>query len=221
MSTNPGIFHDIPDDVVGALQQGQLVVLTDADRGRGIVAGIAALMTARNATLMAIQARGLLSIAVDRDSAIRLGLRRMPTRYESDFESTEYLVSIEAAICEGTGISADDRALTIRCAGAPDSTSHDIRTPGHIMPLLVWRPDRPEASLPEIAHLIVKQQCGFSVAAWCHILNEQGEVATVAECQDLARRCNLPCVNVSPAADARTPTSILSPLAGRTGALGV
>jgi len=186
------VVRRIPDLAVGRLRRGEMLVLAEsAGRGHGIMVGVAALLTAQNATLMAVQARGLLSITVDQECAFRLGLRRMPGVRETRDRLTEYLVSIEGRACEGTGISAHDRALTIRSAGAPDATQHDLVMPGHIVPLLVMRPARADASLPEIAHLIVDERCKFPVAAWCHILNDQGDVASFSECRALAQDCGL------------------------------
>jgi 3,4-dihydroxy 2-butanone 4-phosphate synthase/GTP cyclohydrolase II len=187
------LTSDIPEAIVEQLAQGRLVVLADGrGRGHGIIAGVAAWLTAQGAALMAVHARGLLSITVDQQAVFRLGLKRMPEWCERNGRGArEFLVSIEASACEGSGISAHDRALTIRRAGALGSTDQDVVMPGHIPPLLVGCHERGELSLPEIAHLIVTERCGFPVATWCDILNDQGEVASFSECRALARAHDL------------------------------
>jgi 3,4-dihydroxy 2-butanone 4-phosphate synthase / GTP cyclohydrolase II len=183
----------IPKALVEHLAQGRLVVLADGrGRGHGIIAGIAAWLTAQGAALMAVHARGLLSITVDQQAAFRLGLKRMPKHCGHTVRSMrEFLVSIEASACEGSGISARDRALTIRRAGALGSTHQDVIMPGHIPPLLVGRHEGEELSLPEIAHLVVTERCGFPVATWCDILNDRGDVASFSECRALANAHDL------------------------------
>lgn len=167
------------------LTDGRLVMLVDeAGRGQGILIGVAALMCEETACVMAIHARGLLSVTVGVSAAFRLGLRRMPGAARAE---TEYLASIEAARCLGTGISAADRAMTMRTAGARNATEDDLVSPGHVMPLLV-REGRPPATLPEIAHAIVTRRCGYPAASWCDVLNEAGDLASCEECLDLARR---------------------------------
>jgi 3,4-dihydroxy 2-butanone 4-phosphate synthase/GTP cyclohydrolase II len=101
-----------------------------------------------------------------------------------------YLTSIEAASCDGTGISAADRALTMRVAGDPLSGRADIRTPGHIMPILVADHVAPEAS-SGFAYQLLRRHTDYDVAAWCDILNEAGEVASAEECREFADRHGL------------------------------
>jgi 3,4-dihydroxy 2-butanone 4-phosphate synthase / GTP cyclohydrolase II len=193
----------VASTTVNLLSRGGLIVLAEArGRGHGIVAGIAASLTAQHATFMAIRARGLLSVTVGQETAFRLGLQRMPISSPDTGRSTEFLVSIEASECQGSGISAHDRALTIRCAGRPESTHHDVIMPGHIVPLLVAQPARAEASLAEIAHLIVTERCGFPVAVWCDILNDDGDVASFHECGVFAQDFGLGFVDAACVRDA-------------------
>jgi 3,4-dihydroxy 2-butanone 4-phosphate synthase / GTP cyclohydrolase II len=81
-----------------------------------------------------------------------------------------------------------DRAMTMRVAGSRSAAQGDLTTPGHVMPLLVREPSAAaiDASLPEIAHGIVTRSCGYPVAAWCHILNDAGDVASLSERVELA-----------------------------------
>ena len=168
----------VPEAVVADLCAGRLVVMgssgQERGRGRAILFGVAGLMSAEHVTLMSVHGRGLVSIAVDGTTALRLGLRRMPSSVRDLRESAEYLISIEASACSGTGISAADRAMTLRAAGAPAACCDDLVAPGHIVPLLVR--DAPRgASLPEVAHAVVARHTGYDVAAWCDVLDETGK----------------------------------------------
>lgn len=180
-----------------ALEDGGLIVLVQRDsrgRARGGLAGVAALMTAENATLMAVYGRGLLCVVVDPAVAARLEFRPMcgdPGHLDG---RPNYLASIEAATCRGTGISAADRAMTMRAAGHRHATAADILSPGHVMPILVSsEPDRPD-SLPQAAHRLVCGMTNYDVAAWCDVLDGDGELANSEDCSRLAEKLELPVV---------------------------
>jgi 3,4-dihydroxy 2-butanone 4-phosphate synthase/GTP cyclohydrolase II len=177
-----------------ALRRGELVVVVQEDSpqgpGRGGIVAVASLMTADKATLMAVRGRGLLSVLLDRSAAARLGLGHMQGALPPENRRPYYLTSIEAASCDGTGISAADRALTMRVAGDPRSGRADIRTPGHIMPILVADQDAPEAP-SGFAYRLLRRHTDHDVAGWCDILNEAGEVASAEECREFAARYGL------------------------------
>jgi 3,4-dihydroxy 2-butanone 4-phosphate synthase/GTP cyclohydrolase II len=180
-------------DAVG----GALAVLIDdralSHAGRGIFFAAAAGLTSMQATVMATRGRGLLSIAIDMPSAMRLGISHMPGSQGLLGTEPIFLVSIEAASCPGTGISAEDRALTIRVAGDSRSTAGDLATPGHIMPLLVRRPLSEAATLAEIAHAVTRCATPAGAAAWCDILDDAGGVASAESCRAVARQLGLHC----------------------------
>ena len=185
----------VPGDVVAALRAGRLVMLGSpgqkGGRGRAVLFGVAGLMSAECVTLMSIHGRGLVSIAVDSTTALRLGLRRMPSSGRDLRDSAEYLVSIEASACSGTGISAADRAMTLRAAGAPAACCDDLIAPGHIVPLLVRDGSPWGVSPPEVAHAVVARHTGYAVAAWCDVLDEAGEVADLDDGVRLAQSLGL------------------------------
>jgi 3,4-dihydroxy-2-butanone 4-phosphate synthase len=149
-------------------------------------------MTDATVVQMVNYGRGLVSIVVDIDTAFRLGLRRMAGRRAGIPENGEYLVSIEAADCSGTGISAGDRAATLRAAGGRDAAQDDIVMPGHVMPLLVPGRLTRESALPTVAHAIVMRSTEYSVVAWCDVLGRDGDVADLNEASALARELQLP-----------------------------
>jgi len=157
---------------------------------------VAALMSERSVTQMAIEGGGLVSIALDVQTAFRLELRRMARGTGGWPETEEYLVSIEASECAGTGISAEDRALTLRAAGAPGAVPGDLVTPGHVMPLLVPEHLNTRSALPAFGRAIVAQHTGYTVAAWCDVLGQDGDVAGIEESMALAMRLSAPVITV-------------------------
>lgn len=176
---------------------GELAVLIDdqalGGAGRGIFFAAAGALSAYQVTIMALRGRGILSVAVDEDLAVRLGIPHMPRSQRIHGDEPTFLVSIEAAACLGTGISADDRALTIRVAGDPQATAESLATPGHIMPLLIRRPLGAASTLAEVAYALLQAETGRGVAAWCDILDDSGAVASAETCRALAAELRQPC----------------------------
>jgi 3,4-dihydroxy 2-butanone 4-phosphate synthase/GTP cyclohydrolase II len=187
---------------VGEIAGGALAVLVDDDalggKGRGIFFAAAAALRAQQAAVMATRGRGLLSVAIDEATALRLGISYM-TGADSVFGmAPTFLVSIEAASCPGTGISAEDRALTIRAAANPAAVRTDLRSPGHIMPLLIRRSLGPSATLAETAFALIHSLTASGTTGWCDILNDEGDVASAASCTALAEDLGLPWFSVKP-----------------------
>ena len=190
------VITERPRALLEPFFQGGMAIFVDPlarqGRGRGILAAAARTMTERQATLMATEARGLLSVAIDGPAAMRLGLRYMAGSVKAASDEPIFLCSVEAASGIGTGISAHDRALTIRIIGSPNSSLDDLITPGHVMPLLIRRPLGPAAALPEIAFAALSSWSSSGPVAWTDILDDDGEVASLDECVRLARRMDLP-----------------------------
>jgi 3,4-dihydroxy 2-butanone 4-phosphate synthase/GTP cyclohydrolase II len=189
------------DGLVEALLSGKTIVVTDARPGdradRGILAALAAATTPSVVNFMATHGRGIISLAMDIGGDRRLGLSpsagaRIPC--EGDMLP---LTSIEATQCTGTGISASDRALTIRVAGQIASTPADVISPGHIFPALVGLGSGRIRSLPEEIQRFVKQHTGYDVVVWCDILDDAGEIASAARCRALAHDHDLPFVAIT------------------------
>jgi 3,4-dihydroxy 2-butanone 4-phosphate synthase/GTP cyclohydrolase II len=102
-----------------------------------------------------------------------------------------FLRSVEAASCEGTVISAADRAETLRAAGAPDAGMGSLKSPGHVMPVLAgFKADGCRATA-EAALDLVRQLSGYEVAAWTLILDDDGELETPMRCRALASALGL------------------------------
>src|SRR5439155_18766882 len=83
---------------------------------------------------MARFARGLICLSLTEEQVKRLGLSMMVSENQSTY-STAFTVSIEAARGVTTGISAADRAATVRAAINPEAKPEDVVRPGHIFPL--------------------------------------------------------------------------------------
>src|SRR5919198_1118600 len=127
-------------EIVAELRAGRIVILVDDEdrENEGDLVFAADFVTADKINFLARHGRGLVCMPITEEHAARLGLRPMVTQNRSR-HGTNFTVSIEAAEGIATGISAHDRALTIRVAAAPEARPEDIVQPGHVFPLIARR----------------------------------------------------------------------------------
>lgn len=178
---------------VDALKQGQVIVITGDRYRRGDMdfAVAAQHATPEAINFLATHGRGLICLAMQQDRAQRLGIDLMNPG--SDRQSGRPLGrSIEAAEGVTTGISAADRAQTVKAAVAPDATSDDIVSPGHIFPLICSAggvTERPAAA--EAAVELARRAGAGDAAVICAIMRDDGEMARPADIADLVERFGL------------------------------
>ena len=178
---------------IDALKQGRVIVITGDRYRRGDMdfAVAAQHATSEAINFMATHGRGLICLAMQQDRAQRLAIDLMNPG--SDRQSGRPLGrSIEAAEGVTTGISAADRAQTVKAAVAPEATSDDIVSPGHIFPLICSaggvneRPAAAEAAI-ELTH----RAGAGDAAVICAIMRDDGEMARPADIADLVERFGL------------------------------
>ena len=188
-----GWTYQDPDTLISELRHGRMVLLLLDNSGgteTGIVAMAAELCEAQHITFMARQARGLVCLGLTRS---RCDFLNLPMMVEGKNDSAPFTLSIEAAEGIETGISAADRARTVRVAVAPETVAADLVQPGHIFPIaaadggLLTRADRAEATtdLARLAGL-------FPAAVFTDVLDEQGNMAEGAALSIFAERHQLP-----------------------------
>ncbi len=204
-------------DVLAAFAAGKAVVVQDdADReNEGDIVFAAEHATAELVNFCVREARGLVCVALAPERADRLGLQPAPVRGRAAHYSP-FTWSVEAATGVSTGISASDRARTIRVLGDPDSGPRDIVTPGHVFPLraqaegLAVRRGHTEAGVA-LAHL-----AGCEPAAvLCEIMAPDGDMLRGSGLAAFAKEHGLPLTSVAEiAAFERT----AAPVAAREGA---
>ncbi|MGC1394972.1 MAG: 3,4-dihydroxy-2-butanone-4-phosphate synthase, partial [Coleofasciculaceae cyanobacterium] len=129
---------DSIDDALADLKAGRALVVVDdeARENEGDVICAAQFATPDMINFMAVEARGLICLAMMGDRLDALDLPLMVTK-NTDSNQTAFTVSMDASPHLGvtTGISADDRARTIQVAINPDTAPDDLRRPGHIFPI--------------------------------------------------------------------------------------
>jgi len=184
---NPDFLSSI-EEILDEASNGRMFVLVD-DKDReneGDLVIPAQMATPEAINFMAKFGRGLICLALPHERVRELGLKPMERRNRSRFE-TAFLTSIEAAEGVTTGISAADRAHTVRVAIDPHSTAKEINTPGHVFPLeardggVLVRAGHTEAAI-DIARLADLIPAGVI----CEIMNDDG---TMARYDDLVIFC--------------------------------
>jgi 3,4-dihydroxy 2-butanone 4-phosphate synthase/GTP cyclohydrolase II len=170
-------------EIIEEVRAGRIVVLVDDEdrENEGDLVFAADFVTAEKINFLATHGRGLICMPVTEEHAARLGLRPMVSENRSR-HGTNFTVSIEAAAGITTGISAHDRALTIRVAAAREARPEDIVQPGHVFPLVAQtggvlvRAGHTEACC-DLARL-----AGLTPAAvLCEIMKDDGTMARLPD----------------------------------------
>src|ERR1043166_6700454 len=125
------------NDIIADMRAGKMVILVDDEEreNEGDLVLAADFVSAETINFMAKHARGLICLTLTEERCRRLNLPPMVSNNRSSL-STNFTVSIEAAQGVTTGISAADRAQTVRAATRADASAADIVQPGHIFPLM-------------------------------------------------------------------------------------
>jgi 3,4-dihydroxy 2-butanone 4-phosphate synthase/GTP cyclohydrolase II len=196
-------MHDAPFiDVPGALEEiragRMLVVVDDEDReNEGDLTLAAEHVTPEAINFMARYGRGLICLTLTEERADYLRLYPMTQQNSSRF-GTAFTETIEAREGVTTGISAADRAHTIRTAIDPKSTAADLARPGHIFPLrarrggVLVRAGQTEASV-DLARLAGLNPSGIV----CEIMRDDGEMARIPDLIPFCREHNLRILTVA------------------------
>ncbi|HRO66142.1 MAG TPA: 3,4-dihydroxy-2-butanone-4-phosphate synthase [Pseudobdellovibrionaceae bacterium] len=194
MKSGPETFHGI-EELIEDIRQGKMVVLVDDEdrENEGDLVLAADHVSASAINFMACEARGLVCLALGAEQVDRLQLPQM-VRDEMNFSpnKTAFTVSIEAATGVTTGISAADRAHTIRVASSPQARPQDVHMPGHIFPIrardggVLKRAGHTEGSV-DLARL-----AGLNPAAViCEVVNLDGTMARVPDLRTFTKKHDL------------------------------
>src|SRR6266851_2770164 len=181
------------------LRKGRMVILVDdADReNEGDLVLAAQFVTPEAINFMARNARGLVCLSLTEEQVKRLGLQMMVSENQSTY-STAFTVSIEAARGVTTGISAADRATTIRAAINPDARPEDVVRPGHVFPLrarkggVLVRAGQTEGSV-DLARLAGLIPAGVI----CEVMNDDGTMARMPDLEKFAAQHGLHILGVA------------------------
>ena len=191
-------FSEVPE-VLEDLRQGKMIVLVDAEdrENEGDLVCAAEQVTPAIINFMARFGRGLICLPLTAEKCDTLGLYPQTLENTARF-GTAFTVSVDAAEGITTGISAADRARTIRVAFAEGAKPHDLARPGHVFPLrardggVLVRAGQTEGAI-DLARL-----AGLPPAAViCEIMNEDGSMARVPELLAFCKKHDLKIVSIA------------------------
>lgn len=167
------------EEILADLRAGKMVVIMDDEdrENEGDLLMAAGAVRTEDVNFMARYGRGLICLTLTRERCEQLRLPLMVNDTNTK-HATNFTVSIEAAHGVTTGISAADRAMTIRAAVAPDAKPADVLQPGHIFPLMA----QPGGVLARAGHTeagcdLARLAGSEPAAVIVEILNEDGSMA--------------------------------------------
>ncbi len=183
---------------VAAIREGRMVILTDDEdrENEGDLVLAAERVTPEAINFMAKHARGLICLTLTEEHIERLRLPMMVEKNKASL-GTAFTVSVEAREGVTTGISAADRAHTVRVAVAPNAKPEDLVSPGHIFPLrarpggVLQRTGQTEGSI-DLAVLAGLHPSGVI----CEIMNDDGTMARMPELVEFSRAHDVPLVTI-------------------------
>ena len=187
-----GEFDSI-DALVADIKRGRMVILVDdADReNEGDLIMAAEHITPEAVNFMAKFGRGLVCVPTTSERLKQLGIERMVSNNRETFK-TDFQATVDAARNITTGISAGDRAETIRVMADPTAAPEDLVQPGHVFPLrakaggVLQRAGHTEAAV-DLARLAGRRP----VAVICEIMSDDGSMARLPELKRFAKKHKL------------------------------
>jgi 3,4-dihydroxy 2-butanone 4-phosphate synthase/GTP cyclohydrolase II len=190
------MFHKI-EEAIEDIKQGKMVIVVDDENreNEGDLIMAAEKVTPEAINFMISQGKGLVCVPMTKKKLARLEIPLM-TRDNSDSYQTAFTISVDSATCK-TGISAFERAQTIKKLVSPDATSSDFRKPGHIFPLeakengVLEREGHTEAAV-DLAKLAGLEPVGII----CEIIDEDGTMARLPKLKELSEKWNLKLITI-------------------------
>ena len=193
------------EEVTEDIKAGKMVIVCDDEdrENEGDLTMAAELVRAEDINFMATYGRGLICLPMHESIVDGLQMPRME-QHNAPRTETAFTVSIEAREGVESGISAADRARTVRVAIDAGSEPEDLIAPGHVFPLrarsggVLERPGQTEAAV-DLARLAGLRPAGVI----CEIMNEDGTMARVPDLEEFSKRHGIKMVTVAQIIDYR------------------
>ena len=188
------------DDAVETLRQGKMIILVDDEQreNEGDLCMLAEHVRPEDVNFMARYGRGLICLTMTQDRLRELNIPPMTAHNTSRFH-TAFHVSIEAAEGVTTGISAADRAHTMKLASSPECRAEDLARPGHVFPIAA----RPGGVLVRIGQtegsVDLSRIAGSTVPAGiiCEIMKDDGTMARMPDLEIFSQMHDIPIVTIA------------------------
>jgi 3,4-dihydroxy 2-butanone 4-phosphate synthase/GTP cyclohydrolase II len=191
---------DSVEACIAAFRTGAFVVVADDENreNEGDLIIAAEKVTPESINFMAMHARGLICVPMTHERLQKLGIERAPSRNHGDKYSTAFTYSVDAAKNISTGISAADRAETVRVLVDDDSTQADLVSPGHLFPLqareggVLVRAGHTEAAV-DLSKLSGLKPAGVI----CEIMQPDGSMARLPHLRAFAKTHQLKMLSIA------------------------
>lgn len=186
------------EQAIAELKNGKFILVCD-DKSREDEADLimaAQFVTKEHVNFMINNGRGLICVPLSNATAKKLNLPLMVHEHVGTYE-TAFTISVDVKAGTHTGISSNDRALTISALGNADSQASDFVRPGHVFPLIAWdegvlvRPGHTEASVD-----LMKLAGLNPVAVLCETLSNEGVPLKGAELEEFAAQFHIPIISI-------------------------
>ncbi len=190
---------DSIDDAIIEFQQGRpVIVVDDADReNEGDLLFAAEMATSELMAFMIRHTSGVVCVAMTGEDLDKLKLPPM-TLVNEDKKQTAYAISVDAKEGITTGISASDRAITIKLLADPNTTSSDLTRPGHVFPLraveggVLTRAGHTEAAID-----LAKMANLYPAGVIAELVKDDGEMMRASDCLEFAKTHNLKMISIA------------------------
>lgn len=198
---DPGIKMNTINEAITAFKNGEfLVVVDDEDReNEGDLIIAAEFATADNINFMLKYGRGMLCMPITAQRAKELDLPQMvPETRNDEVTKCKFCISVDAKKGTTTGISAHDRARTIKTILEAKTKPDDLSRPGHVFPIqaddggVLKRAGHTEASI-DLARLAGKKPAGVL----CEILNEDGTMARLEQLKEFSKKHKIKIITIA------------------------
>jgi 3,4-dihydroxy 2-butanone 4-phosphate synthase/GTP cyclohydrolase II len=186
------------DEAIEEIKQGKMIIVVDdANReNEGDLLMAAELIDSEKVNFMISQGRGLLCVPMECDWLERLEIPLMTTQ-TSDRHGTKFTISVDAVEGTTTGISAKERALTIKKLANPDSKTQDFMRPGHIFPLIAEKGGVLKRAGHTEAAVDLARFAGLNpVGAICEIIRKDGEMARLPDLIEFGKEHGLKIITI-------------------------
>jgi 3,4-dihydroxy 2-butanone 4-phosphate synthase/GTP cyclohydrolase II len=184
---------------IEAIRQGKIIIMVDDEdrENEGDFVFAAEHATPEKINFLATQGRGLVCVPASMERLRQLNLEPYPAESNTALMGTNFTVSVDAARNVTTGISARDRAETVRIFANPEAKPSDLVRPGHLFPIaamqggVLARAGHTEGTV-DLCVLAGLQPAGVL----CEIMRDDGEMARMPELQELAHRHEMPIISI-------------------------
>ena len=199
MSTEKSPPFDTIESAIEDIRAGKMVIVVDDEdrENEGDFLMAAEKVTPEHINMMVTYGRGLVCVPLTRQRAYDLNLEPMVVN-NTDSMETAFTVSVDYREGTTTGISASDRAKTVRALIDPEAKAHDFRRPGHVFPLIareggvLRRAGHTEAAI-DLSRLAGFQPGGVI----CEIMNDDGTMARLDDLIKVAKRFDLKLITIN------------------------